>query len=1704
MNRLGVLMLRKKTREKAVSAILLLTFFVSGFLVPLHTVWAAQATVDATVTATAARHSFNGSQTVFTTDQIGYKFYVDAGGQCVYSKTTDAGTTWGAAVQIDSKTVCFGVAIWYDKWTPGDSGNFIHIMTMDSTAGDLWYNRLDVTTDTRLLTATPISTVTNSAQGGTLAAGVNTGSVTKGTDGTIYMTTQGTGDSYIVECTTNCGVSTSWTETGTNPLPLASNFSILMPLASGNVLLINRDITNEDILSKVWNNGTGSWSAAWTTIDANALDNATYDSEFSAALNIRTGDIYLAYVDLSTTGTIGGNNDSIKTAVYSGSTWNAKTNVVTNVTATPAGLTDVAVSVDAYTGTVYVAYVGRTTAATATTGNVYYKSSTDGMTNWSAQSAALNTAAADLYGMGLNMTSDQRILVTWAGPVATSVFSNTVADLVPGTVLSAQGTQKTQIHASTSAAYIGGSFAMTETSATRNVTSVTVTQAGTADGVVDLKNVKLYYEADVSAPYDCASETYAGTETQYGSTAVSGFSAANSGTATFTGSVSITTTSAMCMYVVMDVKQSANTKTIDVQVSDPLTQVLVSGSVQSMPMANVTISGSTNVVDSNLTQNHFHWRNDNGNETAATSMTAGLQDITAEVQQETPVRLRVGVANLGATTSSSTKLRLEYAVNPSSCSAISSWTDVNATSDAWDMYNSPNVTNGADTTNISTVSGGITDTNTTFLTPNAGQLDTTSQTSGTVIDTTKFVELEYTIRPSTAIPDGTAYCFRVTDGGAAFPAYTNYPQATVKLNGDFRVQRGISTVANTASTVTITAGVDYDAPSATTSAFIRITNTQLTGAGRSTSAGNSNAADVAVYVSNPENILTSITFTRSGTANDTRVSWEIVEYRGAAGGENEIKVRKAEVLTYTAAAATVNGTVLNNIVDDTDVVAFITGQGNPSAARTAYVSGLSTSNWDGVNNRIVLTRAATTGAVPTSVAAVEFTGTNWKIQRSEHIYTAAGSTETNSITPVNSLSKTFIHVQKRASVNTHANFSHEVWLSGIGQVSFLLDAAATTPAGQASVAWVIENTQTVGTVMDVTRSSGTLATAATFNQANNISIGKTMTDLSKVSLFVNNRSDTNTSTWPEPILGVRIISTTQYELWRSDAAANISYRTEVVEWPTAKRRLEQGYYRFYVDNNAIKPTDPWPAGATNLGENTEMTATDVPLALGGKIRLRMSVSVKGASQPAGTDTFKLQFAPRTTTCSAISTWSSVGDPSSTTAKWRGVNNTPVDGAVLSADPPVGGDLLLSVSTVAGTYDEASPTPANPYVSFPLDQVEYDWVLQDNAGTDKTSYCFRMVEQSGTVLSVYNNYPVIRTVGYEPQITNWRWYDDETSVTPTTALALENVAPSNVAFLNALKLRVVLKEISGAQGTNVKFSLQYSQYSDFSQGVYTLTSTSTCADNSIFCYFNGAGVDNAGIVSKVISNADACAAGVGNGCGTHNEGVSTTSATYDQPPFANTEYEFTLKHAGARSNRVYYFRLWNLTYNEVVAVAPTYSSPSLVTEGAALTFSVGGLNKNTVTAGITTDATTTPTAVVFGAVPINTDFEAAQRISISTNATEGYQVLMYASQQLLNSFNDPVAAISGTNAAPLGWATGCSGVAIGCSGYHTTDATLEGGSSRFGATDSYAALDTTAKEIMYSSIPTTDVQDVVYKLKISQLQAAGDYSTSITYIAVPVH
>ena len=1262
----------------------------------------------------------------------------------------------------------------------------------------------------------------------------------------------------------------------------------------------------------------------------------------------------------------------------------------------------------------------------------------------------------------------------------------------------ALGTQVVNVDIPSTDIYAGGTFRITDqTIGAHEITSVSITANGSADPQDTFANVRLFYDLDTTAPYDCGSESFSLSDAQFGSSTT--FNSV--GRATFTDSISVDPQQTVCFYVVYDVTSNAvDGTTFELSIADPSTDVVIDqGDIG--PAAAVSIDGTTTFIRTIVRQYGYHWRNNDGSEADATSATEGQSNTSlGQLRIGSPIRVRLGVENAGGKAADPQSFRLEWARRVSTCAAATGWTDVGATGGDWNMSPSANLTDGAHTTNIATSTGGIPDPQPTFISTNGGVRDTTSQTGAITLTSYSFVELEYSIEATSNAVEGGTYCLRVTDAGTPLPTYTTYPIATIKEPTDFLVQRGFVTITGTSAT--INAGTNYEAPSSASNAFIRITNTMNTGAGGGTTG---NANNTTVYISNPSNITSSITFTRpAGASGSTRVAWEIVEYIGAPGGQNEMIVREQSSVTYGGTAVSATTGTVSGVVDDDQVAIFVTGQLNPDTS-TNYQRGLSTAVWNGGSNTATFTRGESGGASIVSYAVVEFTGSNWRVQRVEHNYTVAGSTQTQSISPVNSLSRAFLHTQKRmgAGANTHGDFGHQVWLSGIGQVSFALDSTATNISSHTSVAWVIENIQVAGERMIVTSSNGTQS-GGTNPTTLNVNIGKTLDDLEIASIFMNNSGTEfgigpGQNSFPEPMMSARIISSTQYELWIADTDDSRSYRTEIVEWPTAARTFAQNHYRWYANNDALTPSDPWPEGAQNIAENAELGLDDEPVGAGQAIRLRMSVEIDAAGKVPGVDAFVLQYGERVTSCAAVSEWSDVEGPSSSSL-WRGFATPVSAGTALSGNPPTSGDLLLSVSDIAGTYEEGGSSAFTPFTANPGDNVEFDWSLQHNGAKEETVYCFRMIESNGLEFLSYNFYPTLLTAAYRPIVTNWRWYENDSSLTPTSALASELVAPIDLENDAVYRLRVAVTETAGAPGEDIKFAVQFSEYVDF-RTVETLVATSSCEGNSLWCYAESVGVDNTIIDETVLSGSDSCSGGSGAGCGTFNSSVSTTTLSFTQEPFSVTEFEFVLRHAGARAGAVYYFRLYDLV-NDRVVMAST-SNPSALTQGAQLVFTVDGLPSNTQTAGVVTNATTTPSSVAIANIPVNTAYHAAHRLRVDTNATDGYQVFMFSDQHPTNVYGDIIEPITSTNAAPAGWNTACNlTLQNSCFGYHTTDAVLEGGSTRFSALDSYAAFEFGPQEVMYSPVPVDEQHDIVYKIEVNAAQPAGAYQSDVVFLAVP--
>ncbi len=539
----------------------------------------------------------------------------------------------------------------------------------------------------------------------------------------------------------------------------------------------------------------------------------------------------------------------------------------------------------------------------------------------------------------------------------------------------------------------------------------------------------------------------------------------------------------------------------------------------------------------------------------------------------------------------------------------------------------------------------------------------------------------------------------------------------------------------------------------------------------------------------------------------------------------------------------------------------------------------------------------------------------------------------------------------------------------------------------------------------------------------------------------------------------------------------------------------QNYFRFYVDNNSLTPSDPWPAGGTDLGENTSITYTDSPPSSGDRLRIRMSLAISNNFFPTSTQDFKLQFGQKTTTCGAISDWNDLGNPGSS-AIWRGYNGTPVAGTALSGNPPTPGDLLLSISDRAGTYEEQTASSLNPYRVNITEDIEYDWLVQNNGAAAGADYCFRMIMSSGAPLPA-NYYPTLVTAVYMPRSQNWQWFDDENNETPNIPLADENVAPVDIQNNNIIKLRMAVNEIAGIAGTNVKFKLQYSEYSDFSSEVYDLTEIGSCASADVWCYGDGVDNDDDPIVSRKLSDTTAN--------GRHNEsGISTS--TFDPLALTVTEFEFTIKSSAPKINTVYFFRAYDITYNQIVVKNTGNSYPSLSTGGTILNFQINGLPAGTNTEGIVTDIDSSTTSIPFGLLTVGASTKAAQRFTVTTNAPQGYQIFVFARQGFLHTAYDSteINPVDAENSSPAGWSTACVSTSTGCFGYHAGDNILYGGSIRFTPDDSYAKFSTTAaEEIVYTGSPVdNETTDFVYRVQISSQQAAGSYQSKTVFIIVP--
>ncbi len=361
---------------------------------------------------------------------------------------------------------------------------------------------------------------------------------------------------------------------------------------------------------------------------------------------------------------------------------------------------------------------------------------------------------------------------------------------------------------------------------------------------------------------------------------------------------------------------------------------------------------------------------------------------------------------------------------------------------------------------------------------------------------------------------------------------------------DVKVQRGSSTIATSSSSVTITAGVDYTAPSAASKAFCRITATK----NLTTVTADGTVDEATAYASvSQTDITASVTFTRSNSSatRAVRVDWEIIEYIGADGGPNEFVVRAVgEIALGAATAESVTTGAISGIVTDADVVPWITGVRCDSpnfAPRNASF----TSSWNSGADTATFTRVRQHNTNATiGYAIVEFTGSAWSVQSVEHTFVAADTNETETITSVGAPTQAFMHLQCRHGDSVLDDASYQAWISSATQATFY------APVGFSGTfivkGWIIANAgMTVARYNDATGTgAGTFTKTVTTVVLEDTSVDEVSGSIAQA-----------TASMPGEILSFRLTDTTTVTGYRNRALAAHNYRFATIVWPTAAAGL---------------------------------------------------------------------------------------------------------------------------------------------------------------------------------------------------------------------------------------------------------------------------------------------------------------------------------------------------------------------------------------------------------------------------------------------------------------------------------------------------------------------------------------------------------------------
>jgi len=350
---------------------------------------------------------------------------------------------------------------------------------------------------------------------------------------------------------------------------------------------------------------------------------------------------------------------------------------------------------------------------------------------------------------------------------------------------------------------------------------------------------------------------------------------------------------------------------------------------------------------------------------------------------------------------------------------------------------------------------------------------------------------------------------------------------------------------------------------------------------------------------------------------------------------------------------------------------------------------------------------------------------------------------------------------------------------------------------------------------------------------------------------------------------------------------------------------DQLHYRWRDDTTDLNTGGGWLA--------TEDTNPTTPTEIQDDVRLRVEIANTGTHDEASARTYELEWGLKSTTCSAISTWTGVGDSSDDFDMVASTNIDP-DGETTTPG------LLNNSETytyTAGRGMDISDTTASigALEDEYYTEIEYSFEPTVNATTGAT-YCFRLYDATaGETLDNYSVYPEMTIVNPHTTQMHFRWRDDTTDLNSAGGwITTEDSNPSTtITKGDTYRLRLeVANSGDYIEGAAKTYELQWGEKTSTCSTISSWIGVANTDDAIEMVATTHIDPDGESTTSGLLSNSESYTRTNGEG----RESADTTGNIGPMDTAYYTEFEYSIKATEKSvTGTTYCFRVYDTTSAE---------------------------------------------------------------------------------------------------------------------------------------------------------------------------------------------